>query len=270
MADATLPTREEIARLPRWARIAFAARCARRVFPLFSYQWKSAPKALSDAVSLALESAEATAARKGANASRASAAANRATAAASSARSVEAPLAAVAVADAASAAACAARAALADLGTDDDYDPLTLLLLDDTSADAASAAVIAADYAGVANGHIVAAIRRDCDIVASLTRSEHWTDNTPVPAEVFGPPWPDGPPPGWPGSEPSSGKSGLLLVIEVPEGLSGERVLELIAGCASKADALDRAYGGHGLELDEGDIEVESWDIELTPAGGSS
>jgi len=32
--EATLPTEEEIAQLPRWARVAFAARCARRVLPL--------------------------------------------------------------------------------------------------------------------------------------------------------------------------------------------------------------------------------------------
>jgi hypothetical protein len=30
-----IPTEEEIAKLPRWARVAFAARCARRALPLF-------------------------------------------------------------------------------------------------------------------------------------------------------------------------------------------------------------------------------------------
>lgn len=34
-----LPTEEEIALLPRWARVAFAARCARRVLPLYLHFW---------------------------------------------------------------------------------------------------------------------------------------------------------------------------------------------------------------------------------------
>ena len=34
MATQKLPTEDEIARLPRWAIVAFAARCARRVLPL--------------------------------------------------------------------------------------------------------------------------------------------------------------------------------------------------------------------------------------------
>src|SRR5438552_7202283 len=35
----TLPTEEEIAKLPRWARVAFAARSARRVLPLLPLTW---------------------------------------------------------------------------------------------------------------------------------------------------------------------------------------------------------------------------------------
>jgi hypothetical protein len=33
---AGIPTKGEIAKLPRWARVAFAARCARRVQPVFT------------------------------------------------------------------------------------------------------------------------------------------------------------------------------------------------------------------------------------------
>src|SRR4051812_9654562 len=35
----SLPTEEEIAKLPRWARVAFAARCARRVLPFAQVGW---------------------------------------------------------------------------------------------------------------------------------------------------------------------------------------------------------------------------------------
>ncbi len=55
--DVNLPTTEDIAKLPRCARVAFAARCARRVLPLMSRFWKNAPehhlKALDRAVSVA-------------------------------------------------------------------------------------------------------------------------------------------------------------------------------------------------------------------------
>jgi hypothetical protein len=45
MADEVeLPTEAEIRQLPRWARVAFAARCARRVLPLVRHYWKDAPE----------------------------------------------------------------------------------------------------------------------------------------------------------------------------------------------------------------------------------
>src|SRR5438552_2221502 len=39
-----VPTQEEIEKLPRWARVAFAARCARRVLPAFKHFWPEAPE----------------------------------------------------------------------------------------------------------------------------------------------------------------------------------------------------------------------------------
>jgi len=41
-------------------------------------------------------------------------------------------------------------------------------------------------------------IRRDFDHIASLAEWQKWNDDTPVPPEVFGPLWPEGPPKGWP------------------------------------------------------------------------
>ncbi|VTR96315.1 unnamed protein product [Gemmata massiliana] len=56
-------TREEIAKLPRWARVAFAARCARRVLPIVKKFWKTAPKHHLLALDKAVSVAEQTAAR---------------------------------------------------------------------------------------------------------------------------------------------------------------------------------------------------------------
>ncbi|MFN0146596.1 MAG: hypothetical protein ACKVT1_08805, partial [Dehalococcoidia bacterium] len=58
------PSREELVKLPRWARVAFAARCARRVQPLFLKHWPSAPKEHVEALDKAITLAE-TAARSG-------------------------------------------------------------------------------------------------------------------------------------------------------------------------------------------------------------
>ena len=56
-----LPLRE-LLRLPRWAVVAFAVRCARMVEPLFSKEWSQAPKRHTDALSQMLDIAERTAA----------------------------------------------------------------------------------------------------------------------------------------------------------------------------------------------------------------
>ncbi len=60
---ANIPDRVEIAALPRWARVAFAARCARRVQPLFRAGHPKAPqthlKALDTAVMLSERAADA-------------------------------------------------------------------------------------------------------------------------------------------------------------------------------------------------------------------
>jgi hypothetical protein len=62
MADkSTIPGKEEIARLPHWARVAFAARCAQIVGPLFRAGWPEAPedivRKVHRAVDVAVESA---------------------------------------------------------------------------------------------------------------------------------------------------------------------------------------------------------------------
>ena len=53
--DRTKPPRKnDIAILPRWARVAFAARCARRVQPLFMTGWPDAPKEHVESVERAI------------------------------------------------------------------------------------------------------------------------------------------------------------------------------------------------------------------------
>ena len=55
----------EIAQLPRWAKVAFAARCARRVLPVFHQKWPDAPLELFTALQYATETCEWLASRGG-------------------------------------------------------------------------------------------------------------------------------------------------------------------------------------------------------------
>jgi len=55
------PLREELRKLPRWACVAFAARCARRAQPMFTLKWKDAPREHVEAIERAITAAEASA-----------------------------------------------------------------------------------------------------------------------------------------------------------------------------------------------------------------
>lgn len=161
MTDETLPTREEIAKLPRWVRVAFAARCARRALPLFKKHWPNAPEKHLTAVEQAVRVAETASAAARAVYDPASSASFASAASA-------APLTGYAV-YAAIAADAAAHAAITD----------TALIV----TTAANSAAIAAARAGVP----VRAIRSDFDTVQKLAQRSQWTDHTPVPSSVFGP-----------------------------------------------------------------------------------
>ena len=55
-------TSASLANVPRWARVAFAARCARQVYPLLAEHWPGIPAKRSRAVRLAIDLAEQSAA----------------------------------------------------------------------------------------------------------------------------------------------------------------------------------------------------------------
>ena len=159
-----LPSEEEIAKLPRWARVAFAARCARRVQLLYTHFWKGPTDYHRQDVSNAVDSAESSAARGSRYITGKAWAMDGANAASNEYSS----FAAWAAADATAA-----------------IDGTVV-----TGHSAVGAASSLADLAPI--------IRRDFDHLARLAEWQRWTDNTPVPPEVFGPLWPEGSPPGWP------------------------------------------------------------------------
>jgi hypothetical protein len=179
-----IPSLEEIWKLPRWARVAFAARCARRVLPVVAKLWTTGPKyqlrALDEAVNMAEHSAT------------------------SAALDPAWPD----IYGAANAAAIATR-----------YPDETEDVAASAAADAVTIAAFAvAEAAGPFGGEVyrvatytvrslcrvvtvgtisdLATPSRDFDRLCRLAETEKWTDDTPVPQSVFGPMW-DGPPPWW-------------------------------------------------------------------------
>jgi hypothetical protein len=271
-----LPTEEEITELPRWARVAFAARCARRVLPLCRHFWRNASSEQITVVTQAVELAERSAAKANAvldvygvaeaaanasmrhqlsrfdkdfNPRAAEDAANAATAPDTFAGSV--PLfadAIVAVSNAADTAANAAKAA-----TDFNATATNTTYAAANAANAVENAGYAANGAATANARerAVQAIAHDFQIISAVARVEHWTHDTSVPPEFFGPLWPEGAPPGWPTDPDPPQHSTLELDL-----VAGERVIDRIVEneAVNLFNALNRyhiARGRSPLTLDE-------------------
>lgn len=194
MSELIVPTEKEIAQLPRWAQVAFAARCARRVLPLFKAGCPDASEKHVSAVERAVDIA--------------SQAASQAHVASQTAAWDAAMVASQAQAIAASQAQAKAAAMVAVLAATASASQAASQALPQAVARAASQAHVATLTAAASGSWI----REDFDLLAQTARAEQWTDNTPVPPEFFGPLWPDGPPPGWPTEKDGAAKISELSV----------------------------------------------------------
>lgn len=184
------PSCDEIGRLPRWAKVAFAARCARRVLPLFRWHCPDAAPALIAAVSRAVEVAE-----QCAGLARGSEGAHAALS------GVDGTYKALANADAAVVARDAVDAVkLAAAGA-------TSELTDATFTGSLGAFYLLVRVATLGSLRIVAAPTRDLDRISRLAKEQNWTDETPVPQDVFGPMWDREPPPWWREDVPTDSRS---------------------------------------------------------------
>jgi len=184
------PTAEDLLELPRWARVAFAVRCGRRVQPLFTQFWPDAPATYVEAIEQALTTA-ASMARVPTSAHDTAIVSHWRAADAVAAAAPASPAALVAE-TAARAAEAASRAATARAGAPRAADAYA-------AARAADAAV-AARTDGRADS--IRAVWRDyecllaaskgrlqADIESGLSREDPWTDETPVDASSVGPLW---------------------------------------------------------------------------------
>lgn len=197
MADKLrLPTEEDIRQLPRWARVAFAARCARRVLPLLK---NSSPELASDAVAAlvaAVEEAERSA-------SQAAYEENPALAAHQRAKEVFGRIRTGIATDVARAACNALAGVVPGHDYESSLSTLHAVAYALSQKDAPSADVVPPPPAAI--DAVVAAIGVDVSSLSTRSGAEGWTDDTPVPPEVFGPLWPNGPPPGWPADVTTAG-----------------------------------------------------------------
>lgn len=161
-----VPTEGEVAALPRWARLAFAARCARRVLPLLPVEIPSDREYATHVVGL-VAAAEQSAA-SGSLQTRALASALKQV----KERQPE---------------SVGHEAVLAALQT---------YHWEGCKA-AQTAVAVLQRLAVVRTLRFVLLPRRDFDCVQLAARQQEWTDDTPVPPEVFGPMWDREPPPWW-------------------------------------------------------------------------
>lgn len=219
-----LPTEKELEQLPRWARVAFAVRCARRVQPLATLQWPDIPREHLEDHNRAISLAQATAANP------ASAIATQLFDAANAVNTVDDP------ANARAAAVGAARAAGHASRADD-----VLAAADAARAARATAASAAAN-----------AIRRDYELLNALAEREGWTDDSPVDVALLGPLWPDGEPEGWPeeAKEERAGDSVLAITLELPEDADDDAIEAAVLEMVDRIDDMHRAEGGRGVLVD--------------------
>jgi len=224
-----LPSKDEISQLPRWAQVAFAARCARRVLPIIPLVQpqdacltvKAAVRAVADA-----EIAAAISTPSDLQTSANIHLLNHSY--------WESDADAQAAAHAMSSVLCAIREA-----EQNDQLPRAHLGVEFAS----KAASLIAD--------IKPFLRRDFDDLVKLSEWQRWTNDTPVPPEVFGPLWPEGRPEGWPADTEIQTRNEILI-----EFLSAARDLNRMTenetvSVFAAINAYYIARTGVGLSLEE-------------------
>ena len=232
-----LPTEEEISQLPRWARVAFAVRCAERVLPVFDRYWQDKPRLASLTLLQAVDMARGAAAVGGVPDRRAYHGIEAATSSwvTNALNDEDAHVASAHAAD------CALNALRAVRNESNQH-----------AHDAASHAWHAARYPAPGDASIRIAMQRDIAAMLELAHADNWADDTPVDPDALGPLWPDGEPKGWPKSAVEQGSNGsYLLEFESPDGVSDAEAAERIARVIGLLDRLNRAKGGTGVRIDD-------------------
>ncbi len=226
-----LPSEEEIAKLPRWARVAFAARCARRVLPIyFAFRDQDMRGIEKLDLQWVLDETEESAAT--AHPHQGVKEGYEETAAGSYAADDKQDEAAYSAANAVAYAAAEAA---------DDLRPATRTF-------------VAMNHAKLAAEHlrdVSSFIRRDFDHLARLAEWQHWTDDTPVPTEVFGPLWPEGPPKGWPPITDVPARADLRIELFARERATDQMIEDDVVNLFNALNRYHIARSGVRLTLEQ-------------------
>ncbi len=240
MADAVqLPTEEEIAALPRWARVAFAARCARRVLPLFSRNFPRPSAALQAEVASAVELSELMSAH--ADPALCPRAIRAYTVLQDNPRG--GPIAYAAAQAAYTAAATASMYPSAYQGCPDEPEARTKaarVITPEATRISCIAAVESARATASVDRLAVPNIVDDYSTLVGKNRISGWHDDTPIPPWVFGPLWPNGVPEGWPEGDPNER---LVLHLTAPPDATPEQIEEMKAKLLVGVEKVSTAAG---------------------------
>lgn len=229
-------TRHQIEQLPRWARVAFAARCVRRAQSalLVSYRPEYFRRSF-DEIDQGIRIAE--------------------TAAANGTLLKRNPAEAMSIAKAAFSSnqdtlGHVARAAyhLIRSMTKEESAGRTEKAIGASLQAIQSASSIDTKRAASA---IENAFHHDLAYITKLTSSRDYTDTTAVPPEVFGPMWPEGTPDGWP-KEQTKKPSYIKLELGVPASLDEQETSDFnhrVAAFLAELSGLHASMGGTGLRI---------------------
>lgn len=249
MSQVKLPTAAEIAGLPRWSRVALAARSARRVLPLYRHGWPNAPAAYSLAVEQAVEAAE--------RAARTASPPDNLSALSAMAKEASDQLAAITNDDETPYGAYAADAALLSLEAIEDLSPGAVVTSSLNSARRAATYFGPDPVQWVERG-----IAHDFQVLSAHAREGDRVGDGPPPPEALGPLWPDGEPKPWPPSLPEQARQGLqgsnvwdqvrlTLLFYVADGTDEGTVRDKIVQLYLRLNNYSLAKYGKGLEVED-------------------
>jgi hypothetical protein len=261
----SLPNKDDLAKIPRWARVALAVRCARRVTPLLRRSWPEASaqhvtllnQALNFAEGIPSGSSSQKTSEIEASASKSGSALRGIASRANSEDCSPAAEVALAVSYACFAALAALRNAPATDATE---------MAISSAAKALMSARDSKDFArtgvSVVNADVedlIAHIGNDFDRLLKQKGAEKWQDSTRVKAEMFGPLWPSAspkwfsapvimPPEVEPApakaTQPSQTRKGQFFDLWID---AGHASVEDIAELFSAMSDLQKVLGGKGL-----------------------
>src|ERR1700722_4521866 len=281
MSNNSLPSVSELDKLPNWAIVAYASRCARRSMNHYSAERGIFAEPDYGSLSTAIDVAEEAAGfeyeplrgdvRSGYGDIVMEAVAIRDRL--KNEQDSNPPVTLVGILETryfSAEAIVAAAYTYADAGPDPGWIPPTKYERKSPAVsawEASEAALKSFSFRGKTDGQASKAMRFDFELLSRASKSENWTDETPVPSGFFGPLWPFGVPKEF--YDEASGSEGkdIIITFDVPDGMDDAEVLRMLEEVILRADSVHRAYGGHGLTVDEGNLEIHRGVTLPVPTG---